>query len=65
MKEIQASYRTLKVIDGQEYISVSEHEDIVSKLTDFNKAMEDVRTAIATVKNSTKEVTRQIQNIKI
>ena len=65
MKEIQASYRTLKVIDGQEYISVSEHEDFVSKLTDFNKAMEDVRTAIATVKNSTKEITKQIQNIKI
>ena len=39
-------YKTLKQIDGQEYITVAEHEEIVKSIGDFMKALRDTQTAV-------------------
>ena len=39
-------YKTLKQIDGQDYITVAEHEEIVKNIGDFMKALRDAQTAV-------------------
>lgn len=39
-------YKTLKQIDGQEYITVAEHEEIVKSVGDFMKALQDTQIAV-------------------
>ena len=39
-------YKTLKQIDGQEYITVAEHEEIVKSIGDFMKALQDTQVAV-------------------
>lgn len=42
-------YKTLKQIDGQDYITVAEHEQIVRNLTNLNKAVQDIQTTMGTL----------------
>lgn len=39
-------YKTLRQIDGQDYITVTEHEEIVKSIGDFMKALRDAQTAV-------------------
>ena len=41
------TYKTLKEIDGQQYITVAEHEEIVKGLGNFLKAIQDAQAAVA------------------
>lgn len=47
------TYKTLKVIDGQEYITVAEHEEIVKGVFDLRDAIDKVKTGIAGLSQAT------------
>lgn len=40
-------YKTLKTIDGQDYITVAEHEEILTKVADVLKAINDAKAAVS------------------
>lgn len=42
-------YKTLRQIDGQQYITVAEHEQIVQNLVNFNKAVKDIQSSMGTL----------------
>ena len=42
-------YKTLKQIDGQDYITVAEHEQIVKSVGDLLKALRDVQSTVGDV----------------
>lgn len=43
------NYKTLREIDGQQYITVAEHEQIVQTLTNLGKAVQDIQTSMSTL----------------
>ena len=42
-----SQYKTLKQIDGQDYITVAEHEEILTKAADVMKALNDAKVAVS------------------
>ena len=53
-------YKTLKQIDGQEYITVAEHEEIVKSIGDFMKALRDAQTAVQDLGKWTSDLTSSV-----
>ena len=54
------NYRTLKEIDGQEYISVQEHEEILSKYTNLTTALSDLQAAVGGLGNPMQQLVSSI-----
>lgn len=54
------NYRTLKEIDGQNYISVQEHEEILSKYTNLTTALSDLQAAVGGLGNPMQQLVSSI-----
>ena len=48
-----SQYKTLKQIDGQDYITVAEHEEILTKVADVLKAINDAKAAVSSLGKAT------------
>lgn len=48
-----SQYKTLREIDGQQYISLAEHEEIVKSVGDLLKALRDVQSTVGDVRKAT------------
>lgn len=46
-------YKTLREIDGEQYITVAEHEEIVKNMGDILKALTDARAAVQNLGKAT------------
>ena len=55
-----SNYRTLKEIDGQKYISVQEHEEILSKYTNLTTALSDLQAAVGGLGNPMQQLVSSI-----
>lgn len=57
------TYKTLRKIDGIDYIELKEHEDILQKILDFQKALDDVRSAVNSVTATTEKIGGSLRNL--
>lgn len=57
------AYRTLHTLNGVAYITVEEHEEILQKVMDFKKALEDAKAAITSVTETTREMGESLKNL--
>lgn len=56
MEKTTVPYQTLQVINGQEYITVDEHEKILKGVLDFQQAMSTVNDHLASLEDSVKSL---------
>jgi len=57
----QYPYKTLKEVDGEYYIKVSEVEEIMQKTLDVKANFEKMRESIAIISNSLGDMKKQTQ----
>lgn len=55
-------YKTLKTIDGQDYITVAEHEQIMGGWHQFEVAVNDLRSSVAGLGKFTSDLTTTLKN---
>ena len=53
-------YKTLKQIDGQDYITVAEHEEIIKNVGDFMKALQETQIAVQDLGKWTSRLTSSV-----
>ena len=53
-------YRTLRELDGQQYIAVAEHEEILKGVGDLVQTMHKIKEAMGTLNQATAALTTAV-----
>ena len=59
----KGQYKTLRVIDGKEYVELGEVNQVIKNLSNFQTAIKDVAGALNTIKKATSEFDKIVSDI--
>lgn len=61
--KVSRTYRTLRTIDGKDYIELAEHEEIVSGFVNFEEALQKVNSVVLGMSDTAQKIKDTIKDL--